>query len=188
MKSNAQSSKEFHKLANEKDQKGKYRAASKLYQKAINLDPLNVEILEKIVYAKSNFGQYGSAIDNLNTLILLKPQSSKYYYFRGVSQFNLKNYHDAVQDYSKAIEFKEDKISDFNIYSERGLCKMRLKDYSGAIQDFDKSLAIYRDPGITKHKKEAELKLKENHPTPKYRVVETKVHHIVLKKPVLTTN
>jgi tetratricopeptide (TPR) repeat protein len=187
-KSHAQSSSEFHKLADEKDQKGKFRAAVKLYQKALDLEPINVEILEKMVYAKSNTGQYGSAIDNLNTLINLKPQSSKFHFIRGFFQFNLKNYTAAIVDYSRAIQLQEDKISDFNIYSERGLCKLKLKDYSGAIQDFDKSLAIYRDPGITKHKKEAEIKLKENPPTPKYRVVETKVHHIVLKKPVLTTN
>lgn len=184
----AQSSSDYHKLGDKKDQKGNFKSAIKLYQKALDLDPNNIEILEKMIYAKFNSIQYGSAIDNLNTLILLKPQSSKYYYFRGVSQFNLKNYTAAVVDYTKAIEFKEDKIADFNIYSERGLCKMRLKDYSGAIEDFNRTIAMCPDAGIAKLKSEAEIKLKENPPAPKYRAVQTNVHHIVLKKPVLDTN
>ena len=122
-KSHAQSSSDYHKQADQKDQKGKFSAAIKLYQKALDLDPNNVEILEKMVFAKSNSSQYLGAIDNLNTLILLKPKSSKYYFFRGFSQFNLKNYNAAVLDYTKAIRYQEDKISDFNIFNERGLCK-----------------------------------------------------------------
>ena len=184
----AQSSAEFHKLGDKKDSIGNFRSAVKLYQKALDLDPNNVEILEKIVFAKSNTGQYGSAIDNLNTLIQLKPKSSKFHFIRGFFQSNLKNYNAAVLDYTKAIRYQEDKITDFNSYSERGLCKMRLKDYAGAIQDFNQSLSIYNDPGILKHKKEAEIKLKENPPPPKYRAVQTNVHHIKLKKPVLSSN
>ena len=187
-KIHAQSYSEYHKLADEKDQKGKFNAAIKLYQKALDLDPYNVEILEKIVYAKSNTGKYGSAIDNLNTLIQLKPKSSKFHFIRGFFQSNLKNYNAAVLDYTKAIRYQEDKITDFNSYSERGLCKMRLKDFAGAIQDFNQSLSIYNDSGIMKHKKEAEIQLKENPPPPKYRAVQTNVHHIILKKPVLTSN
>lgn len=182
------SSSSYHKLAIDKDQKGKFRAAIKLYQKALDIEPNNVEILEKIVYAKSNTGKYSSAIDNLNTLIQLKPKSSKFHFIRVFFQFNLKNYNAAVLDYTKAIGYQEDKITDFNIFNERGLCKMRLKDYVGAIQDFNQSLSIYNDSGIMKHKKEAKIKLKENPTPPKYRAVQTNVHHIMLKKPVLTSN
>ena len=67
-------------------------------------------------------------------------------------------------------------------------CVKSLKDFTGAIQDFNQSLSIYNDPGIMKLKKEAEIKLKENPPPPKYRAVQTSVHHIKLKKPVLTSN
>jgi tetratricopeptide (TPR) repeat protein len=185
----SQSSSDYHKLGEKKDQKGNFKSAIKLYQKALDLDPNNIEILEKIVFAKSNYSKYSSAIDNLNTLIELKPQSSKFHYLRGFFQFNLKNYNAAILNYTKAIEFKEDKIFVYNIYSERGLCKMHLKDYAGAIQDFNESLKIFNDPGIIKNKNEAELKLKENQPHPKFKVIETtNLHYIFLKKPVLTTN
>jgi tetratricopeptide (TPR) repeat protein len=108
----------YYKQADIKDQKHKFKRAVKLYQKALDFEPDNLEILEKIVFAKSNNNQYSSAIDNLNTMIQLKPQSSKFYYLRGFFQFNLNNYTAAVNDYSRAIEFKEHKIDDFNIYSE----------------------------------------------------------------------
>jgi tetratricopeptide (TPR) repeat protein len=185
----AQSSSDYYKIGDKKDQKGNFKGAIKQYQKALYLDPNNVEILEKIVFAKSNTGQYSSAIDNLNTLIQLKPKSSKFHFIRGFFQSNLKNYNAAVLDYTKAIVYQEDKIANFTIFSERGLCKMRLNDYTGAIIDFNQSLSIYNDPGIIKLKKEAEIKLKENPPPLKYRVIETtNLHYIFLKKPVLTTN
>jgi hypothetical protein len=66
---------------------------------------------------------------------------------------------------------------------------MHLKDYEGAKEDYNKSFSIYPDPAITKHIIEVEMKLKENPPTPKFRVIETtNLHYIFLKKPVLTTN
>lgn len=184
-----QSSSDYHKQGEEKDKQDNFKGAIKQYQKALDLDPNNIEILEKMVFAKSNTGQYGSAIDNLNTLIQLKPLSSKFFYLRGFLHFNLKNFNAAVLDYTKAIECQEDKIFDFNNYSERGLCKMRLNDYTGAIIDFNQSLSLYNDPGIFKLKKEAEIKLIENPPTPKLKVIETtNLHYIYLKKPVLTSN
>lgn len=184
----AQSSAEFHKLGDKKDSIGNFRSAVKLYEKALVLDPNNTEILEKLVYAKSNMSKYKSAISNLNSLIMLKPESSKFYFFRGFANFRLKNYKSAVLDYSKAIEVQEDKISNLSIYSERGICKMYLNDFKGAISDFNKILTKYTNKEIAKLKKEAEIKLKENPPSPKYRAVQTNVHHIILKKPVLTSN
>jgi Flp pilus assembly protein TadD len=50
----AQSSTEHHKLGNEKDRNGNFKGAIKQYPKALDLDPYNIEILEKIVFAKSN--------------------------------------------------------------------------------------------------------------------------------------
>jgi tetratricopeptide (TPR) repeat protein len=188
-KSHAQSSNKYYKQADEKDRNGNFKRAIKQYQMALNLDPYNIEILEKIVFAKSNNSKYSSAIDNLNTLIQLKPQSSKFHYLRGFFRFKLKNYEAALQDYSKAIEFQEDKISDFNIYSERGLCKMQLNDYEGAKEDYNKAFLIYPDPAITKKIIEVEMKLKENPPSPKFKVIETtNLHYIFLKKSVITSN
>jgi hypothetical protein len=66
---------------------------------------------------------------------------------------------------------------------------MRLNDYTGAIIDFNQSLSIYNDPAIIKNKKEAEIKLIENPPPPKFKIIETtNLHYIFLKKPVQTTN
>lgn len=163
----AQSSIEYFKLGDDKDKEENYKGAIEEYKKALHLDPHNIEILEKIVFAKLNNLEYRSALGDLNTLISLKPESSKFYYLRGFFQFNLKNYNAAILDYSKAIEIQEDKISNYNIYSERGLCKMRIKDYKGAIEDFNRILSIYPNADIAKHKREAELKLKQYIPSQK---------------------
>lgn len=184
----AQNSSDFMKIAHNMDKIANYKEAIKNYKKALELEPDNTEILEKLVFAKSNNSKYRSAIDDLNNLIVLQPESSKFHFLRGFLQFNLKNYLAAISDYSKAIEFEKDKISNCTIYSERGLCKMRLNDYEGALADFNLSLSIYQNSEIIKYKKETESKLQKIPTTPKYRAVQTNVHHIVLKKTVLNTN
>ena len=73
-----QSNFDYHKLGKEEDRNGNFKGAIKQYQKALDHDPNNIEILEKIGFAKSNYSKYSSAINNLNTMIQLRPQSSKF--------------------------------------------------------------------------------------------------------------
>jgi tetratricopeptide (TPR) repeat protein len=72
----AQSSIDYNKLGNKNDSLGNYKCAIKYYSKALKQSPNNNEILEKIVFAKSNIKKYRSGIDdNLNELIKLNPQN-----------------------------------------------------------------------------------------------------------------
>jgi len=53
-----------------------------------------------------------------------------------------KNYNDAIEDYTKAIEINP---SNALGYRERGRAKEKLEDYQGAIDDYTKAIEIRED-------------------------------------------
>ena len=61
---------------------------------------------------------------------------------RGLSNLELGNYNEAIDDYTKAIKLKPDYAEAF--YS-RGNSKAKLKDYNGAISDYTKAIEFNPD-------------------------------------------
>ena len=178
----SQTSSDYDKLGSEMDQARNYRGAIKNYEKALQLDPNNIPILEKLFFAKCNYSKDKGALDVISKLITLHPESSKFYFLKAATHSKLKNYSAAINDYTQAINKQENKISDFTIYSERGLCKFRLKDYKGALADFNQTLSVYPNPGVLKYKNEAESQIKERESQIKYRAIPVSAQHIYLHK------
>jgi tetratricopeptide (TPR) repeat protein len=175
----AQTCADFDSIGSKMEQVGNFRGAVINYEKALRLEPNNIDILEKLYFAKCNLSKDRRALDEISKLISLRPASSKFYFLRGFTHFELKNYERAIADYTQAINNQEDKISNFTIFSERGLCKMRIKDYKGALADFNQSLSIYPNPGILKYKKEAEDQIKKQDSKIKYKAVPVSAQHIL---------
>ena len=55
------------------------------------------------------------------------------YYYRGLAYYNLKQYKEAIDDFSVAIEGCP---SDIRAYEKRGDAYCRIGDYDNAIKDF----------------------------------------------------
>ena len=72
------------------------------------MDPLNKEInsslLMNIAIAQCKLGKQNLAIEALNHAIKYKPDYAKAYVKRGDINFDLKNYEEAIRDFSKAQE------------------------------------------------------------------------------------
>lgn len=81
-----------------------YKLFIKKGTKRFQLNPYNVEILEKLVEAKLKGKKYQKALTYLDILIELCPQSFKYHFWRGLANFNLDNYQEAAYDYTMAIQ------------------------------------------------------------------------------------
>jgi len=60
-----------------------------------------------------------------------------------MANYELKNYKEALSDYSKALEYKSD---DQAIYNNRGITKAAMEDLDGAIADYTKAIEL--DPTI----------------------------------------
>ena len=71
-----------------------------------------------------------------------------------------KNYNDAIEDYTKAIEINP---SNALGYRERGRAKEKLEDYQGAIDDYTKAIEIRDDDFYHENYTDTKQVLEEYH-------------------------
>ena len=94
----------------------------------------------KLVMEECKKGNINNSIIYLKEAIEIKPNDARFYISRGTFR-GTKNYEDAIEDYTKAIEI--DPNYQF-AYFNRARVKRELGDYQGAIDDYTK--AIKNDP------------------------------------------
>ncbi|MDD4603756.1 MAG: hypothetical protein PHF97_08110 [Bacteroidales bacterium] len=75
------------------------------------------------------------------------PQTSDDYYKRGVSNYGMGNYNQAISDFTEAAKYAP--YTDFFLtYSYRGNARQKMGDFTGAMQDFDHAIMLKpADPG-----------------------------------------
>ena len=87
---------------------GKLEQAISEFQKCLDIDPLNKELnsslLMNIAIAQCKLGKQDQAIETLNKAIKYKPDYAKAFVKRGEINSLLKNYQEAVADFSRAQE------------------------------------------------------------------------------------
>jgi len=115
---------------------------------------LNIDQYFYIGRSRIYFGNYVSAIENLNIVIKLRPNLPEPYYFRGMAKHYIDDYRGAKNDYDKAIDIKPFYPE---AYMFRGMANYELKNYKEALSDYTKALeyksddqAIYTNRGIAK--------------------------------------
>ncbi len=74
---------------------------------------------------------------------IINSKEENVYYNRGVVNYNLKKYEEAIKDFDSAIELEP---YNANIYCCRGNAKNALEQYEEATRDFDKAMEL--DPNI----------------------------------------
>ncbi len=115
---------------------------------------LNTDQYFYIGRSRIYFGNYVSAIENLNIVIKLRPNLPEPYYYRGMAKHYIDDFRGAKNDYDKALEIKPFYPE---AYMYRGMANYELKNYKEALNDYSKALeyksddqAIYNNRGITK--------------------------------------
>ena len=87
-----------------------------------------------IIYVRINHKSWlyvNGRKDFTNSLNLL--QSSISYYYRGLAYYELKDFDNAIKDFTKSIELDPD---DLKVYQNRGDAYCNLGNYDEAIKDF----------------------------------------------------
>ncbi len=102
------------------------------YLKIAQADSLADNNLKKDMYFKKSFQDF----DNL---VKVDDDYFHGHYNRGLSRYFLKDYANAIKDYSIEIQ---NNPRDTDAYFDRGNAKKESGDYAGAIQDFDKVLEM----------------------------------------------
>ncbi len=92
-------------------------------------------------YAKSQSGDFHTAISDYNRVIEINSSFPLVYWYRGNLKGRLGDYYGAITDFNEAIRIGP---SYDKVYFDRGFAKAKLEDYQNAIPDY--SMAIELNP------------------------------------------
>jgi tetratricopeptide (TPR) repeat protein len=104
------------------------------YNKALLLDPENINALFNRANAKLALKDFEGAIEDYSLVISLEPNDKVAYLQRGLTKIKLDQNKKAIKDFTQAI--KLDKRY-WNAYYQRGIAKYNLKDFETAMRDFN---------------------------------------------------
>ena len=94
-------------------------------------------------------GNYYKALKYFDHCVTLCTFIPGFYYQRGLCNFYINKYDDAIMDYTKAIRLRELNIGDSNltykVYCNRGTIYQYQKQYDKAMSDFTKAIEL--EPG-----------------------------------------
>ena len=134
---NAEAHRQFNKVkvTSDNELNVNYKALIKKYSKELKVHKNNKKILFSRAYAKGKINDYEGALKDINSLIKIDPNfNAGAIYFRAWFLTNLKNYSEAMEDYSILIENnKYLKAS----YTNRGFIKDIFRDQKGACSDWE---------------------------------------------------
>ena len=98
-------------------------------------EPKTISELMKLVMEECKKGNINNSIIYLNEAIEIKPNDARFYISRGTFR-GTKNYEDAIEDYTKAIEID---LNNVFAYRLRADLKRKLGDNKGADEDDKKA-------------------------------------------------
>jgi DNA-binding helix-hairpin-helix protein with protein kinase domain len=111
------------------------------YDRAIYIDPINVEAYNRRGFAKSELGDYQGAIADYGRAISLDLSQANTFNNRGVARYKLGDESGAIVDYDRAISLNPYHA---DAYNNRGIIKYESGSKHDAITDYDR--AIYLNP------------------------------------------
>ena len=115
----------------------------------------------KLGYAKFVLNKYASAIKDFNKAINLGTNNESIYLFRGCSNYELKNFQSAIDDFEKVLEINPNNNEEA-LFHHRGCAKYELGHFQDAIDDFDQAIQINpRDYAPFKYRGIAKYHLEE---------------------------
>jgi tetratricopeptide (TPR) repeat protein len=151
---------EYFALGNELSKAGDYQKAADEYQKALNLEPENVDVLTNLGVAYYNLGQLDDAIEVYLNAIELAPNDGDIYsnlaaaYVQKYQSSGAEDQlYEALEQYKKAVELKPDLAQ---AHYGLGVVYALLGQNQDAIQAFEKfqELDTGSDPQATENAKQ----------------------------------
>ena len=115
--------------------------------KAINLknDLYEAYILRGNAY--SHLNRFEDAMNDLDKCSSLRPHYPDIYYVKGLINYRLKRFNEAIKNFNIAIELESDSQILYRYYDGRGGAYMRLKKYDEAMIEFKKAISINPNRG-----------------------------------------
>ncbi|MFC1743611.1 tetratricopeptide repeat protein [Candidatus Riflebacteria bacterium] len=117
-------------------------------EKALNLDPGNIEALEYRALEYFNNHEYLKSVKDWTQVIKIDPAYIRAYFHRGKSRDGLGDFANAIKDYTRVIQMNGEKVSVYRptgglysrlgdfVYKYRSLAYMELGNYDRVLDDF----------------------------------------------------
>ena len=125
-----------------KRERGNHGEAIADFDRAIVLDPDNVEAYSHRGSVKSHMGDIEEAIADFDRVTEIDPDDVAAYVSRAISKQNKDDHQGAIDDWDRALELKPD---DGGWYVNRGMVKEIISDYDGAIADYNRATEVEPD-------------------------------------------
>lgn len=132
-------------LANCYDKNKQYDDEFSLRIKVKNLEANNENNLSGIFYLYFNERKdYKNSLEVASQLIVINDKDADYFYYRGISYRELRNYEKAILDLNKAIDIDSKSNSEKYFY-QRARILYEQKEYVKSIEDLDIAISINKD-------------------------------------------
>jgi len=128
---------------------GKPAQSLPYYEKALQIDPHNFGALSGRAYALISLGRCAEAISTFDRALAQCPEGddktkAQLYRARGDAHARLKQWQEAVEDYSASLKQKLDKST----FYDRGAAYDQLGDYEKALHDLDTVLMVFKPTAL----------------------------------------
>lgn len=123
-------------------QEGLWDDAIEKYREAIAADSKHGLAYTNLGFALNRTGQFEQAIEVLTKASALTGEDvhlAKIFDLRGFSRLNLKDYEEAIADFTQSLSFNS---RDPRVYVHRAQARAELGDYTKALQDVDRALKL----------------------------------------------
>ncbi|MBI1182773.1 DUF3808 domain-containing protein [bacterium] len=123
--------------------KGRYNDAYLKFSEGIRIDKSNGELHYGKANAAYNLNLLDTAITEVQIAMEIEGKESKLYNLLGNIHFRSRQFDEAVQAFTQAINLNavsQTKINLLNCYYNRGSCLLMLKEYKEAEPDFSKAI------------------------------------------------
>ena len=120
----------------------KFQDALKCFSKVLARisDDKTVYIARGVVY--QDMGNHQLAIRDFNDSIKIDPELSEGYYRRGISQINLMNPSDAIEDFKLAKQHEDEEQVNAGIPDGLGQCYHMQKKYNDALHEYEAAIEL----------------------------------------------
>jgi len=133
---------------------GNYADALNAYDKAVFINPGNVDAWNNRGIALENLGRYSEAVSSFDKAVALKPGYADAWFNRGVAFRKMGRFADSVASYDKALAINPSYVE---AWLNRGVALDYLGRYEESIASYDKALAL--QPNFTAAQENRELAL-----------------------------
>jgi tetratricopeptide (TPR) repeat protein len=119
---------------------GKYNYAIECYDKILEIDVNDLEVILNKALTMNKLGRYSEAIDWYDKALKTEPKHINALNNKGQVLYKLEEYDEAIECFDKVLQVAPNNV---NALNNRGTSLYKLEKYSEAIEHFDKAIKIY---------------------------------------------